>query len=57
MSKVSKEEYLKLADAIEKLYGIIWDNQVITPSLLDEAVGIYNEAEIRTFSETEKEAD
>lgn len=51
MSEISKEEYLKLVDAIEKLYGIIWDNTIITPNIREDATEIYNEAEIRTFSE------
>lgn len=48
---ITIEEYKKLSDAIEQLYGIIWDNSIITPEVLDRAIGIYNNAEIRTFSE------
>ena len=51
MSEISKEEYLKVCDAVERLHRIIWENQIITSKHLDEADEIYNEAEMRTFSE------
>jgi|WetSurMetagenome_2_1015567.scaffolds.fasta_scaffold35335_6 hypothetical protein len=55
--EITKKEYLKLAKAIEDLYNLICDNGVITPRVYQEAVTIYNNAEIRTFSEDESEKE
>ena len=48
---ITKEEYLKLAFAVEKLTSLIHDNQIVTAGVWNEAQEIYNEAEIITFAE------
>lgn len=49
--EITKEEYLKLADAAQKLFNIIEENNVITLRLYHQAMDIFNAAEIRTFRE------
>ena len=55
MNDISKEEYLRLVKAIDQLMDLLDNNTLVTVSVMEKATLIYNNAEIRTFSEIKKE--
>lgn len=52
MSEINKEEYLKLVRALDRLMDLLDETSLVTVSVMEKATLIYNNAEIRTFSET-----
>lgn len=56
MSEISKEEYLKLVRALDRLMDLLDETSLVTVSVMEKATLIYNNAEIRTFSEINKES-